>query len=234
MKTHTGRRRKLTLELIDRKTQGRGTRRGFGTGIGKRKGSKNYPSTRVREVLASAEASLKSGMPTPEVMRRLMCVALTEPSIFKRALALAPRQGGRSVKGFGPIVFEAFTPGILAEPPMAEVAKHVGLSIDVLKGLERHRPNQYAKFAFDLIATRLTPGEFALLKALQYARVREMSDRLFGYDVQQTYDPPSVSPLEAKWSYTAQPVPPKPSRTLNPPVAQAPKREPEPFEIELV
>ena len=104
----------------------------------------------------------------------------------------------------------------------------------MLKVVKRHRPNQYDKLVFDLIATRLTPGEFALLKALQYARVREMSDRLFGYNVQQTYDPPSISPLEAKWSYTAQPVPPKPSRTLNPPVTQAPKREPEPFEIETV
>ena len=103
----------------------------------------------------------------------------------------------------------------------------------MLRVIKQRRPSYYNKLAFDVIARRLTPGEFGLLKALQYSRVREMSDRLFGYKVQETYDPPSVSPLEAKWSYTAQPAPPTPSRTLTPPsLPQAPEPEPEPAQIE--
>jgi hypothetical protein len=213
MKYTKSHRQQHAHKIIERNAKQSGTRRGFGTGAAMPKGTKKYPTTRVREVFAMAQKCLDEGMPKEEVIRRVMCVALIEPSIYQQARKLAPRHGEFARKQYEHRVqiIDAFTPGVLNEPTVKEVAKEIGRSVFLTKLMLKHNRQEYDRHAFTVICKRLTPGEFVLLKALQHARIREMSDRLAALNVQCISDPqkPGVTPPGPEYSYAAVSLPPK-------------------------
>jgi hypothetical protein len=233
MKYTKAHRQQHAHKIIERNAKQSGTKRGFGTGAAMPKGTKKYPTTRVREVFAMAQKCLDEGMPKEEVMRRIMCVSLIEPSIYQQAIKLAPRQGAWSQPGYRVQPADAFGPGVLNEPTVKEVAKYIGQSVEVTKVLRKRDRQRYDARAFDIICKRLTPGEFALLKALQHARIREMSDRLAALNVQRTADPQkgAVTLPGPEYSYAAVSLPPKRKPVPKPSELPAPEL-PQPHHLE--
>ena len=167
------------LDLISKNEPRTKTKQGFGTGAGKRKGSKNKITHRVREVIAAADKAINDGETLEEVTRRLATVGLLEPSVFREVM----KHRRIGVWGVPPRGVELIREQ--EEPKLSELAEFARLPVDVMQRLKRANSDFYKHMREAYIKSRMTAGEQAVLEAVQHVTVKHSIEEQTG----QPYKP---------------------------------------------
>lgn len=145
-----------------------GTRRGLGTGAGKRKGTQNRYDAKVRQAIAAAKSALEAGIPLNDVVCRLLKLAVDDPETFQGVLNEVPLRG----PGMNdPVRYRFDLFGDIKEPTDSEIADTLGLPEETVTRIRLSGSDTYEFWRDKVIRQRMSPAQRDLLETIEHQAV---------------------------------------------------------------